>query len=175
MSNSLRPHGLQHARLPCLSPSPRAFSNLCPLNRWSHPTNSSSVIPFSSCLQYLSGSEYFPMSQLFASGDQSIGASLSASVLPMIFVSASLHSLCYSSDHRYLSPSIIISVLPIQRVSSTSIPYIKPPAFSPAHHKLPFFLLSLSSEVSNVILLLRKKIWSWCLLLLTAAIHMSHS
>ena len=83
MSNSLWPHGLQCTRLPCPSPSPRACSNLCPLNQWCHPTISSSVVPFSSCLQTFPASGYFPMSQLFASGGQSTGASASASVLPM--------------------------------------------------------------------------------------------
>ena len=81
VSNSLRPHGLQHARLPCPSPTPRACSNSCPSNQWCHPTISSSVIPFSSCLWSVPASGSFQMSQLFASGGQSIGAS--ASVLPM--------------------------------------------------------------------------------------------
>ena len=80
---TLRPHGLQHIRLPCPSASPRVCSKSCPLSRWSHPTISSSVIPFSSCLQSFPASGSFPMSQFFASGGQSIGASASASVLPM--------------------------------------------------------------------------------------------
>ena len=83
MSNSLWPQGLQHARLPCLSPTPRACSNSCPLNEWCHPTISSSVIAFSSCLQSFPASGSFPMSQFFASGGQSIGVSTSASVLPV--------------------------------------------------------------------------------------------
>ena len=83
MSDSLRPHGLQQARLPCPSLSPRACSNSCPLSQWCHPTISSSVVPFSSCLQSFPTSGSFPMSQLFASGGQSIRASPSASVLPM--------------------------------------------------------------------------------------------
>ena len=80
---SLWPHGLQHTRLACLSPSPRACSNSCPLSQWCHPTISSSVIPFCSCLQSSPASGYFLMSWLFASGGQSIGASASASVLSM--------------------------------------------------------------------------------------------
>ena len=80
---TLQPHGLQHARLSCPSQLPRAFSNSCPSSRWCHPTISSSVVPFSSCLQYFPASGSFPMSQFFASGGQSIGASASASVLPM--------------------------------------------------------------------------------------------
>ena len=83
MSNSLRPHGLQHARLPCPSLSPGVSSNSCPLSRWYHPTISSSVIPFSSWLQCFPASGSFPISQLFASGGPSIGASGSSSVLPM--------------------------------------------------------------------------------------------
>ena len=81
MSNSLWSHGLQHARLPCPSPSPGACSNSCLLNQWYHPTISSSVIPFSSWPQSFPASGSFPMSQLFTSGGQSIGAS--TSVLPM--------------------------------------------------------------------------------------------
>ena len=82
MSNFLWPHGLQYARLPCPSPTPGACSNSCPLSQWCHPTISSSVVHFS-CLQSFPVSGSFPMSWLFASGDQSIGASASASVLPM--------------------------------------------------------------------------------------------
>ena len=83
MSHSLWPHGLQLIRLPCWSPTPRACSNACPLSWWCHPTISSSVVPFSSCLQSCSASGSFPMSQFFTSGGQSIGVSASTSVLPM--------------------------------------------------------------------------------------------
>ena len=72
MSNSLQPHGLQHARLPCPWSTPRACSNSCPSVGWCHPTVSSSVIPFSSCLQLCPASGSFPMSQFFTSGGQSI-------------------------------------------------------------------------------------------------------
>ena len=80
LSDSLWPHGLQHA-----SPSPTsgACSNSCPSSQWHHPTNSSSVIPFSSCLQSFPASGFFPINQFFASGGQSIGVSASASVLPI--------------------------------------------------------------------------------------------
>ena len=81
MSNSLWPHGLQHARLPCPSPSPRACTSLSPSSWWCHPTISSSVVPFSSYLQSFPASGSFQMTQFFTSGGQSIGAS--ASVLPM--------------------------------------------------------------------------------------------
>ena len=83
VSNSLWPHGLQHTRPPCPSPTPRACSNSCPLSQWCHPTISSSTIPFFSCLQSFPASGSFPMSQFFTSDGQSIGASASASVLPM--------------------------------------------------------------------------------------------
>ena len=83
MSDSLWPHRLQHTRLPCPLPTPGACSNSCPSSRWCHPTTSSSIVPFSSCLQSFPASGSFPRSQFFASGGQSIGASASASVLPM--------------------------------------------------------------------------------------------
>ena len=83
MSDSLRPHGLQHARPPCPSPTPRVHPNSCPSSRWCHPTISSSVISFSSCPQSFPTSGSFQMSQLLASGGQTIGASASTSVLPM--------------------------------------------------------------------------------------------
>ena len=81
MSDSLQSHGLQHAIIPCPSLTPRACSNSCPLSWWCHPTISSSVIPFSSCLLSFPASEFFPVSQFFTSGGQSIGTS--ASDLPV--------------------------------------------------------------------------------------------
>ena len=84
MFNSLQPKELQHTRLPCPSPMPRAYSKSCPSGQWCHPTILSSVIPFSSCLQSLPASGSSPMSQFFASGGQSIGVAASTSVLPMI-------------------------------------------------------------------------------------------
>ena len=83
MTDSLRPHGLQHIRLPCPSPTPRVSSSSCPSKQWCHATNSSSVVPFCSCLQAFLGSGSFPMSQFISSGGQRIGASASTSVLPM--------------------------------------------------------------------------------------------
>ena len=82
VSDSLRLHGLQHATLPCSSPTPRTCSNSCPSSQWYHPTISSSVVPFSSCLQSFPASGFFSRSQ-FSSGGQSILVSASASVLPM--------------------------------------------------------------------------------------------
>ena len=82
VSDALWPHELQHARLPCPSQCSGTCSNSCPLSWWCHPTISSLVVPFSSCLQSFPASGSFPMSRLFSSGGQSIGASASASVLP---------------------------------------------------------------------------------------------
>ena len=83
VSNSLWPHGLQHARPPCPSPTHRVYSNSCPLSQWGHPASSSSVIPFSSSPQSFPASGSFQMSQLLHQVGQNIGVSVSASVLPM--------------------------------------------------------------------------------------------
>ena len=83
VSGSLRPHGRQHTRLPCPSPTLKAYSNSGPFSWWCHPTISCSAVPFPSCLQSFPASESFPVSQFFLSGGQSIGVSASGSVLPM--------------------------------------------------------------------------------------------
>ena len=83
MSDSWQPHEPQHTRPPCPSPTPRVYPNSCPSGQWCHPAISSSVVPFSSCLQSCPASGSFLMIQLFTSGGQSIGASASTSVLPM--------------------------------------------------------------------------------------------
>ena len=83
VSDSLQPHEMQHARPPCPSPTPGVYPNSCPLSRWCHPAITSSIIPFSSCLQSFPASGSLQMSQLFASGGQSTGVSASTSVLPM--------------------------------------------------------------------------------------------
>ena len=83
VSDSLWPHELLHARLPCPSPTPEAYSNSCPLSWWCHPTIAFSVIPFSACLQSFPASASFRVSQFFTSGGQNIAVSASASVLPM--------------------------------------------------------------------------------------------
>ena len=89
VSDSLQTQGLQHMRPPCPSPTPRAYSNSCPLSRWCHPTSSYSVVPFSSHLQSFPASGSFPVSQFFTPGGQSIGVSASASVLPILLVLSS--------------------------------------------------------------------------------------
>ena len=83
VSDSLRPHGLQNARLPCPPPVPRGYSNSCPSSQWCHPTIQTSIVPFSSCPQSFPASGSFEMSQLFASDGQRIGVSASKSLLPM--------------------------------------------------------------------------------------------
>ena len=83
MSNFLQPHGLQHSRPPCSSPTPGVYPNSCPLSQWCHPTISSSVTPFPAYPQSFPASGSLQISQLFTSGGQSIGVSASASVLPM--------------------------------------------------------------------------------------------
>ena len=83
MSDSLKPHGLQHARLPCPLPTPGAYSNSCPSSQWCYPTISTSFSPFSFQSQSFPGSGSFQMSQFFPSCGQSIGVSATASVLPM--------------------------------------------------------------------------------------------
>ena len=110
MSDSLWPLGLQHARLPCPSLSPRACSNSCPLNQWCHPTISSFATP-SSCFQSFPASGSFPVSQLFASGGESTGALASASVLPMNILRVDflygwlVWSPCCPSDSQEYSPA----------------------------------------------------------------------
>ena len=125
-SDSLQPHGLQHARLPCLSPTPRDCSNSCPSSQWCHPTISSFVVSFSSRLQSFPASGSFPMSRFFASGGLSIGASASTSVLPiniqdwfprvnwlyLLAVQGTLKSLLqhYSSKESILYSSVFFKV-----------------------------------------------------------------
>ena len=105
VSDSLRPHGLQHTRPPCPSPTLRAYSNSCPSSRWCHSTISSSVVPFSSCLQSFPTLGSFQMSQFFASGGQNIGVSASVSVLPMNIQDWLVGSPCSPRDSQESSPT----------------------------------------------------------------------
>ena len=109
VSYSLRPHGLQNARPPCPSPTPSVYSNSCPSSQWCHPSISSSVVPFSSRLQSFPASGSLQMSQLFASGGQSIGVSASASVFQRIFNDFLLDGLvgspCSPRDSQESSPT----------------------------------------------------------------------
>ena len=129
VSDFLQPHELQHARPPCPSLFPGVCPSSCPLSRWCHPITSSSVAPFSPCLQSFPTSVSFPMSQLFTSGGQSIGASASASVLPMsiqgcfplgltglISLQSKGLSRVFSNTtvqkHRFFDPQISVNLLP---------------------------------------------------------------
>ena len=110
ISDCLSPHGLQHTRIPCPSPTPRACSNSCPSSQWCHAIISSSVIPFSSCLQSFPASGSFQMSQFFASGGQSIGISASTSILPKNFqdlflLGWTVGSPCSPRDSQESSPT----------------------------------------------------------------------
>ena len=107
MSNSLQPHGLQHVRLPCPSPFPRVCLYSCPLSWWCHPTISSSVIPYSSCLPSFPASGSFPMSPLFALGGQRIGAS----ALGGQWIGAS------ALGGQWIGASALVSVLPMNEYS----------------------------------------------------------
>ena len=122
VSDSLRPHGLEHTRPPCPSLATGVYSNSCPLGRWCHATISSSVVPFSSHLQSIPASGSCPMSQFFTSGGQSIGVSASTSVLPMNiqnwflypkalsnlpFLSNSIACHCLSSNTHHLFPDLL--------------------------------------------------------------------
>ena len=171
LSDSLRPHGLQHTRPPCPSPTPRICSNSCPLSWWWHPTISSSVIPFSSCLQFFSASESFHVSQFFTSGGWSIGVSASASVLPMSiqdwfplgWLVGSPHS---PRDSQESSPTPLVEIFLFFQLAPKSGPESFPVvSFSGENapfYFLPFYLQCLWSwttpvwrEASNLCF------WSW--------------
>ena len=133
MSTSLWPHRLQHARLPCPSPSPGVYSNLCPLSQWCHPTISSSVIPFSSCLQSFPSSGSLLMSQLFASGGQSIGASASASVLPMNIQDWFLLGLMGWISLQSKGLSRLFSNTTVQIINSSVLSFLYGPTLTSIH------------------------------------------
>ena len=122
---TLRPHGLQHTRPPCPSPTPRAYPNSCPLRRWCHPTTSSFVIPFSSCPQSFPASGSFQMSQFFTSGGQSIGVSASTSVLP---VNTQEWSPCSSRDSQESSPTP-----QFKSISSLMLSFLCDPTLTSTH------------------------------------------
>ena len=129
VSDSLRPHELQHARPPCSSPTPGVYSNSCPLSWWCHPTNSSSIIPFSSCPQSFPASGSFPMSQFFAFGGQSIRVSASTSVLPMNTQEWSpLKRTCSSRDSQESSPTP-----QFKSISSSALSFLYSPTLTSIH------------------------------------------
>ena len=124
MSNSLRPGELQHARPPCPSPTPGVYPNSCPLSWWCHPTFSSSVVPFSYCPQSLPAWGSFPVSQLFASGGQSIGVSASASVLPVNTQDWS----CSPRDSQESSPTP-----QFKSINSSALSFLDSPTLTSIH------------------------------------------
>ena len=125
MSNSLRPGELQHARPPCPSPTPGVYPNSCPLSWWCHLTISSSVVPFSYCPQSLPAWGSFPVSQLFASGGQSIGVSASASVLP---VNTQDWSPCSPRDSQESSPTP-----QFKSINSSALSFLDSPTLTSIH------------------------------------------
>ena len=150
MSDSLWPHGLQHARPPCPSSAPRVYPNPCPLSRWCHPTISSSVIPFS-CLQSFPASGSFPMNQFFSSGGQNIGVSASASVLPMYFQDWFHWCLSILKDQLSHHSSWDVFYFPICEVSFLSVPT---EFFFSLSYLLEYFYY-LESVVSQM------RLWTW--------------
>ena len=133
VSDSLRPHESQHARPPCPSPTPRVHPNPCPLSWWCHPTISSCVIPFSSCPQSLPTSGSFPMSQLLASGGQSIGVAASKSFLPMYTQTGLLEdglvgSPCSPRDSQESSPTPRF-----KSINSSALSFLYSPTLTSIH------------------------------------------
>ena len=109
MSDSLRPHGLQHTRLPCPSSTPRAYEHSCPSSQWCHQPSRSLSSPSSPTFIFFSASVSFPMSQVFTTGGQSIGASASASVLPVIFRTDFLFFFFFQ-ETRLFSKSLLVGL-----------------------------------------------------------------
>ena len=131
-----RSHGLQHARPPCPSPTPGACSNSCPLSQWCHPTISSSVIPFSTCLQSFPGSGSFPMNQFFTSGGQSIGVLASwmneYSILPMNIQDRFpllVWLPCWSRDSQESSPTP-----QFKSINSSALSFLYSPTLTSRHN-----------------------------------------
>ena len=131
VSDSLWPHRLQHSRIPCPSPSPGVCSNSCPLSQWCHPTISSSVTPFSSCPQSFPASRSFPMSWLFVSGGQSVGASASGSVFPMNIQDWLVWSPCSPRDSQES-----LSVPDFKIISSLVLSFLYGPTLTSIHDYL---------------------------------------
>ena len=130
LSDYLWPHGLQHTRLPCPSPTPGACSNSCPSSQWCHPTTSLSVIPFSSCLQSFPASGFFPQSQFFTSGGQNIGASALASVLPVNIQGWFPIGLTGLISLQYKALSRVFSNTTVQSINSSALSFLYSPALT---------------------------------------------
>ena len=133
VSDSLWPHGPQHARLPCPSQIPIVYPNSCPSSQWCHPVISYSVIPFSSCPQSLPASEFFPMSQLFAWGSQSTGVSALASFLPKntradLLQNGLVGSPCSPRDSQESSPTP-----QFKSINSLALSFLHSPTLTSIH------------------------------------------
>ena len=152
VSNPLWPHGLQHARLPCLSPAPRSGSNSCPLSWWCHPAISSSIVPFSSCLQSFPASGSFPMSQPFTSGGQSIRAS--ASLLPINIQNWFPLGLtgCISLQAKGLSRVFFNTT--VQKINSSALSFPYGTTFTSKHEQWKTIALTIQTFVGKVTSLL---------------------
>ena len=133
MSDSLRPHGLQHTRAPCLSSTPGGYPNSCPLSQWCHLTISSSVIPIFTCLQSFPASGSFPMSQLFVSGGQSIGVSALTSVLPMNIQDWSPLGWTGWISLQSKGLSRVISNTTVQTINSSVLSFLYSPTLTSMH------------------------------------------
>ena len=131
--NSLQPHGLQHTRPPCPPPIPRACSNSCPLSWWCHPTTSSSVVPFSFCLQSLPASGSSPVSKFFTSGDQSITVSASTSVLRMNVQAWSPLGLTGLISLQSKGLSRVFSNTTFQNINSLVLSFLYSPTLTTTH------------------------------------------
>ena len=133
VSDSLQPHGLQHARPPCPSPTPEAYPNSCPLSRWCHPTISSSAVPFSSCPQSFPASRSFPVSQIVASGSQSIGVSGSTSVISMNTQDWSLLRWTGWISLQSKGFSRVFSNATVQSINSLALSFLHSPTLTSIH------------------------------------------
>ena len=158
VSDSLQSHGLQYARPPCPSPTPRVYSNSCPLSWGCHPTISSSAIPFSSHLQSFLASGSFQMSQFFVSGGQSIGVVASASVLPMIFRTDLLQdglvgSPCSPRDSQESSPTP-----QFKSINSSALSFLYSPTLTSIHDYQKTIALTRWMFVGKVMSLLFNKL-----------------
>ena len=164
VSNSLQLHGLQHARLPCPSSTPGAYSNSCLSSQWCHSAISSSIAPFPSCPQSFPASGSFPLSQLFTSGGQNIGDSVSASVLPMSIQGWFLLRLtglisCCLKDSQESSPAP-----QFESISSFALFLLYGPALTSVHDYWKVHSLDKCGPLSA----------KWFLCFLTHCLHLSH-
>ena len=175
MSNSLQPHEPQHARPSCQSAVPRDHPNLCPSSWWCHPTISSSVVPFSSCPQSIPASGSFQMSQLFASGGQSIGVAASTSVLSMntqdwfplteLALNELAGSPCSPRDSQESSPTP-----QFKSINSSALSLLYSPTLTSIHDHWKTIALTRRTFVSKVVSLLFNMLHSLVLVFLSRSV-----